>query len=150
MQKISIRETLMDFRNALGIYHFSKELTETEFNLISIVTEKMEENENINLSSLSNMLNITRSAVTQIVNKLEKKGYIEKYTLSTNKKEIYLKIGSKAIEQYNKVMDRIVLFFERLFEEVGQEGMENIHKYINVAKKIGKEMKAKGECICCN
>ena len=66
------------------------------------------------------------------------------------KKEIYLKIGKKALEQYNLVMDKVVLFFERLFEEVGQEGMDNITKYIEIAKRIGKEMKEKGECICCN
>ena len=126
MEKLSIRETLMDFKNALGICHFSKELSETEFNLISIVTENQE------------------------VNKLEQKGYLEKYTLPTNKKEIYLKIGKKSLEQYNLVMDKVVLFFERLFEEVGQEGMDNITKYIEIAKRIGKEMKEKGECICCN
>ena len=150
MEKLSIRETLMDFKNALGICHFSKELSETEFNLISIVTENQEVNKNINLSYLSNRLNITRSAVTQIVNKLEQKGYLEKYSLPTNKKEIFLKIGKKALEQYNLVMDKVVLFFERLFEEVGQEGMDNITKYIEIAKRIGKKMKEKGECICCN
>ena len=69
------------------------------------------------------------------------KQYIEKYTLTTNKKEIYLKIGQKAIEQYDIVMSKISYFFEELFDEIGQEGIENIERYIGIAKKIGLKMK---------
>ena len=90
---------------------------------------------------ISEELNITRSAVTQIATKLEKKKYIEKYTLSSNKKEIYLKIGEKAIEQYNLIMEKISLFCEKLFNEIGQEGVDNIDRYINICKRIGSEMK---------
>jgi len=148
MEKEKIRNSLMEFKNALGICNFSKELSETEFNLISIVTEHQKNREHINLTTLSERLNVTRSAVTQLANKLENKGYIEKYSLLTNKKEIYLKIGKKAIEQYNMIMDKITMFFEKLFKKIGQEGIDNIEKYIAIAKEIGEEMKKEGECKC--
>lgn len=148
MERCDIRTSLMDFKNALGICNFSKVLSETEFNLISLVTEAQEKKEHINLTTLSNKLKVTRSAITQITNKLEKKKYIEKYTLSSNKKEIYLKIGKKAIEQYNLVMGKITIFFEKLFEQVGQEGIDNIYRYISIAKEISQEMKKECEFKC--
>ena len=146
MQKNEIKKSLFDFKNALGINNFSSELSETEFKLISLVAEAQENNYDIKLSEISEKLNVTRSAITQVTNKLVEKKYIEKYTLETNKKEIYLKIGQKAIEQYNIVMSKITTFFERLFKEIGQEGIENIERYIEVAKKIGLEMKGENAC----
>ena len=146
MRKNEIKKSLFDFKNALGINNFSSELSETEFKLISLVAEAQENNYDIKLSEISEKLNVTRSAITQVTNKLVEKKYIEKYTLETNKKEIYLKIGKKAIEQYNIVMSKITTFFERLFKEIGQEGIENIERYIEVAKKIGLEMKGENAC----
>lgn len=148
MQNLQIKHSFMDFKKALGINHFSKELSETEFKLIALVSDAYDNNENINLITISNELNITRSAVTQLAKKLEEKGYVERYMLSTNKKEIYLKVGSKAISQYNNIMEKISCFFERLYSEVGQEGMDDIERYIQVFKKIGKEMKEECECKC--
>ena len=145
MQKVMIKNSLLDFKNALGINNFSKELSETEFRFISIVAEAEAKEETINLTTISEQLKVTRSAITQIANKLQEKDYVEKYTLPTNKKEIYLKTGKKAIEQYNKIMEKISYFFEKLFDEIGQEGMDNLERYISISKKIGYELKEKGE-----
>lgn len=148
MQNVQIKQSILDMKKALGINYLSKDLSETEFKLIALVSDADDHNENINLIKISNELNITRSAVTQLANKLEGKGYIKKYTLSTNKKEIYLKVGSKAIEQYNIIMEKISVFFEKLYNEVGQEGIKDVERYINIFKKIGKEMKEEGENTC--
>ena len=142
-----LQDSLIDFKKSLGFCHFSKELSETEFKLISLVTRAQENHENINLTTISTEVDVTRSAITQIVNKLEKKDYIEKYSLSTNKKEIYLRIGKKAIEQYDYIISKVSEFFERLCEAIGQEGVENLEKYLEISKKIGREMK--GECDKC-
>ena len=56
-----------------------------------------------------------------------------------------LRIGKKAIEQYDKVVAKITFFFEKLFEEIGQEGVDNIERYIDIAKKIGMQMKMENE-----
>lgn len=144
MQDSKIKQSLFEFKESLGLCHFSSELSETEFKLISLVTRAREKNENINLTTLSSELNVTRSAITQIAHKLEKKNYIEKYSLSTNKKEIYLRIGKKAIEQYEYIVSKVSEFFKRLYDEIGQEGIENLEKYLEIGKRISEEMK--GEC----
>ena len=144
MNKYDIKKSVFDFKNAVGINNLSNDLSETEFRLISLVADAQDNNYDIKLTEISDKLNVTRSAITQVTNKLVEKKYIEKYTLESNKKEVYLRIGEKAIDQYNKVMVKISIFFERLFNEIGHEGIENIEKYIEVAKRIGIEMKKEG------
>ena len=141
MDRIGIKKSLFEFKNSLGIYHFSNDLSDTEFKLISLVTRAQEMKEDINLTTLSNELNITRSAVTQIANKLEKKEYVEKYTTSTNKKEVYLRIGKQAIEKYEHILSKVSEFFARLINEIGQEGIENLERYLTIGRRIGQEMK---------
>ncbi len=148
MTRGNIKQSLMEFKNALGVGNFSNELSETEFKLLSLVADAQNVNNNINLTTISSALNVTRSAVTQMVNKLVEKNYIEKYTLETNKKEIYLKIGKNAYEQYNIVMEKMTLFFERLFEAIGPEGVENLQNYLDIAKQIGENLKKECEIKC--
>lgn len=148
MTRGNMKQSLMEFKNALGVGNFSKDLSETEFKLLSLVSDAQNSNDHINLTTISSALNVTRSAVTQMVNKLVEKEYIEKYTLETNKKEIYLKIGKNAYEQYNIVMEKMTLFFERLFEAIGPEGVENLQNYLDIAKQIGENLKKECEIKC--
>ena len=39
MKKHEIRAKFLEFKNSMGLNNFSSELSETEFNLLSIVTE---------------------------------------------------------------------------------------------------------------
>jgi hypothetical protein len=40
-----LQDSLIDFKKSLGFCHFSKELSETEFKLISLVTRAQENHE---------------------------------------------------------------------------------------------------------
>lgn len=54
--------------------------------------EAIGNHENINANLLSKVLGITNGAVTQMTDKLIKKGLISKYKIETNKKEVYFKL----------------------------------------------------------
>jgi hypothetical protein len=56
MQKVMIKNSLLDFKNALGINNFSKDLSETEFKFISIVAESEINDKTINLTTISDDL----------------------------------------------------------------------------------------------
>ncbi len=46
----------------------------------------------VNASELANILGITNGAITQVTSKLIKKGLIEQYRMSNNKKEVYYQL----------------------------------------------------------
>lgn len=80
--------------------------------------------EEINASQLSNKLDITNGAVTQVAQKLIQKKLIEKYRKETNKKEVYFKLtelGKIAYENhkaFHKVLDdKIIEYLKGLSEE---------------------------------
>ena len=59
----------------------------------------------INAVEISHRMNVTRSAVTQMSNKLEDRGLIEKYAKPDNKKEKYIRLtreGERTLAEYEK------------------------------------------------
>ena len=48
-------------------------------------------------------------------------------------------------DKIKNIMDKITDFFERLFLEIGEEGMVNLSRYFSIAKKISSEMKKESE-----
>lgn len=55
-----------------------------------------------NITMISHALNMTKGGITKITTKLQKKGYIEKYKLEGNKKEVHFKLTDLGRELYVK------------------------------------------------
>jgi len=55
----------------------------------------------VNATCAAQKLGITKGAVTQIADKLVKKGFVEKYKKPDNKKEVYIKLTSDGEIAYN-------------------------------------------------
>lgn len=70
-----------DYGDGNLLYNSEAELVETIHN-----------NDAMNVSELSAHCGVTKSAITQICNKLIEKGILEKYSVGKNKKERYLRL----------------------------------------------------------
>lgn len=66
------------------------------------IIELVGKNTNINIVGLATKLNVTKGAVSQVVSKLVKKGYLEKQRNPENPKEIQLFLTSKGKIVYDK------------------------------------------------
>lgn len=69
-------------------YGTSSELTASEIDLLKCVQRKKE----AKAGEISSYLGVTNGALTQLAMKLQKKGYLEPYRISGNKKEIYYRL----------------------------------------------------------
>lgn len=77
----------------------SVDLFRSEINFLCAV----EENEKANVSVLSNLLGVTKGAVTQVSDKLIEKCMLERYSLESNKKEKFYRLtqdGCDALQTY--------------------------------------------------
>lgn len=99
---ISAQQKLpMEYSDGQVIYHAEMELL-----------QQISENPDANVSDLSRMSGVTKSAITQMGSKLLDKGVIEKYSVPTNKKEKYFRLtkAGEAIrhehEEYHKDASR--------------------------------------------
>ncbi len=86
--------------------------------------EAVEPGDGMNASQVAKKLGITKGAVTQIADKLVKKGLVEKYKREGNKKEVYIKLKSDGVIAYEnhqffhkKLGDKMIEYLDGLNPE---------------------------------
>ncbi len=96
-------------------------------------------NPNSNVKDLSNILNITKSAVTQYGNKLETKGILNRYLKEGNKKEKYFQLSKKGenirlkhIQLHNKANTEICNYLLTLKENDRKVILDFLEKISNL------------------
>lgn len=80
------QKTPRDYGTGHLLYHSEVALLET-----------IENHPERNVSDLAAMMNVTKSAVTQLTSKLFEKGLIEKYTIGNNKKEKFFRLSEAGL-----------------------------------------------------
>jgi DNA-binding MarR family transcriptional regulator len=99
-------------------------LYQSEIHTIEVIGK----NENTNAGQIASLLGVTNGAVTQIADKLIKKGLIYKYYLPNNKKEVYYKLtelGRIADTSHSEFRDFIYSKVSSFLDEL-QEDSFNI------------------------
>lgn len=66
-----------------------------------------------NVTKIADNMQMTRGAISKMTKKLLTKGLIEKYTLESNKKEIYFKLTESGMELYREHEKRHKLWEQR-------------------------------------
>lgn len=84
-------------------------------------------------SKLAKVLGITRSAVSQMVNKLEAKNVVRRVPDEKDRKIAYIELSESARAKYEEVKARIGDFFERV---IGKLGEERVKKFVREASEF--------------
>ncbi|MCQ6561412.1 MarR family transcriptional regulator [Paenibacillus mendelii] len=96
------------------------DLTPPQYLIIQILAVE----EKQNCSELAIALDITLSAVTNLTNKLVSKGYIERMTSETDRRNVYLRITDKGRDVENRMLDKYKEMTEILWEGFTDEEMD--------------------------
>ena len=98
------------------------------------------QNKNQNMAEMAYYLGIPASTFSKNINKMMKKGLVEKYHISTNRKEIILRVsdfGKDVYEQYSRFA------YERLYKDVfsvlDQVPAEYVEKFTQILKLCAEE-----------
>ena len=99
-------------------------LTTTEFRLLREILIEEERGEKIISSELARRLGITRSAISQLVSKLEERNIVERVASATDKKIAYVCFTDYALRLFdeqckvsNEIMNRVV-------QKMGEEKLD--------------------------
>lgn len=115
-------------------YYGDKLLYRAEVELL----EKIELYPNLNVSKLSNLLNVTKSAVTQICGKLIDKGLIEMYKDPKNKKEKYFRLTQQGKDIWLKHQKQNSMAAKMLCEYLrglNEHEKKSILEFMQIMKK---------------
>ncbi|RWR13656.1 MarR family transcriptional regulator [Siminovitchia fortis] len=106
-----------------------QELSLEQFTLIRMVYR----NGPIRASELADLLFVHRSAITVRVDKLVKKGLLERERDEGDRRNVYLRVSEKGMEFYRTLESKINEFVEAIIRDIPKEEMEN---FLNVFEKI--------------
>lgn len=110
-------------------------LSQTEFRLILEVILEREKGRDIISSELARRLGITRSAVSQIVTKLEERDIVKRVASPTDRKIAYVQLSDSAISIFNEQLSHLNQVMDSVLQEYGEERLQSLlQEYDEFAK----------------
>ena len=109
------------FMEGLDLLPLNANLTQTEFRLIREIVMEREVGKQIISSELARRLNITRSAVSQLVTKLEKRGIVKRTSSPTDRKIFYVELSDSSIAVFKKLCDEANELINKVIAEFGED-----------------------------
>ena len=131
-------------RNMENIDFFAgvHELSRTEFRLLREVILEEEKGKSIISSELARRLGIPRSAVSQIVTKMEKDGVVNRVASPTDRKIAYIKLSNNSRAVFEEQCKEANETMSRTVAEVGEDKAKAFFDlYEEFRKAIDKVMK---------
>ncbi len=138
------------------IYHINKRLEDvkifdeelplnnTEMQMMREIVLAKESGKRLISSRLANTLGITRSAVSQMVNKLEEREIVCRVPDKTDRKIAYIELSEKAQGIYDRMKERVNLFLRKILEKLGEEKIGNFltsaNEFLDVCGEVLREM----------
>ena len=140
------------FLEGLDMMPANVSLTQTEFRLIREIVMEREAGKKIISSEIARRLNITRSAVSQLVTKLEKRGVVERTPSPTDKKIYYIVLSEASLnifrqqcEEANKLINRVVEVFGK---EKADQLIELYEEFASIFNQVREKSDNEKKIFC--
>lgn len=98
------------------------------------------QDKNLNMAEMAGCMGIPASTFSKNINKMMKKGLVEKYHISTNKKEIILRVsenGKALYEQYSRMAYETL--YQKVFTVLDEIPQEYVEKFTQVLRLCAVE-----------
>lgn len=130
----------------LDLFMCKSELSKTEFRLLQEVLSEQKRGNSVISSELARRLGVTRSAVSQIITRLEKKDIVKRIPSQTDRKTAYICLSDYVAREVELRCKRANECMERVAAAFGEERFRTFLGEVDeIAKKfkeIGKQMSA--------
>lgn len=120
--------TMLKKREALAVSAKRTHFSDTELRLLAEVLSANYEGKRLISTQLAALLGITRSAVSQIVNRLEEQGVVRRVADAVDRKIAYIEITEGVLETYKDDLKLCAEFVGSIVEEFGEESFFTMTK----------------------
>lgn len=111
----------------------------TELRLLSEIISAKSKGERLISTEIAKRLGITRSAVSQIVNRLEEQGVVKRIPDNVDKKIAYVEITENAMDECSEDMKGCIKFIGNVVNKFGEEKFnrmcEQIEEFADLIEK---------------
>lgn len=140
---IKLIQTTKDMES-LDLFPEASKLSKTEFRLLREIIMERERGNGIISSELSRRLGITRSAISQIVTKMEERGIVRRVASPTDRKIAYVQLSEASLALFEEQCAQANRLVERVTEEFGKERIcaliEQYDELSAIVERVRKEM----------
>ena len=116
----------------IAVTRKSNRFNDTEMRLLREILEAKRRGTRLISTKLADKLNITRSAVSQIVNRLEAQGVVIRVADAVDKKIAYIEVTQETQIAYAKILKECRLLIGDVVEEYGEERFEKLCDELDV------------------
>lgn len=118
-------------------------LSRTERSILTVLCMAEAEGTRVISAQIAERLDVTRSAVSQAVDKLSSLGYVQRTPAETDRKIAYIELTSDAKKIYRSYIEREKALFDRVLSRMGEEGMSEFlalaEQFVCTAKEVRAE-----------
>lgn len=116
------------------------DLTPNEVSALKvIVTHNDKFHTDIKMSELSDHIEATKPATSQLVNRLEEKELIERFMTKEDRRVVYVKLTDKGREYYEINRTRLMDFLDYLMQEMGEGEAKELLRLFNRYREIERQ-----------
>lgn len=136
-EKEKLLEALHSLKRAHTCFSSPGEISRGEYFLLHrifhLTQDTEEESMGAKITDLSKAVQMSRPAISQMLNSLESKGFIERIMAKKDRRVVYVKLTQAGIEELEKNRQEFQNFFDRLVEELGSNDTAEL---IRLIKKL--------------
>lgn len=141
-----IYEIMEKFRRNVAYKKMNGEIPHSEFKLLKVIKRRNAEGEEVTVSTLSEQIGVSKSAISQMINHLEDEEYIERITTKNDRRLVYVRLtehGERFLtEQYQRFLQGMTEIFNQMGEKDTEELLRLLEKlYEIVTARTQKEPK---------
>ena len=126
----------------MELNEYKPRFNNSEMRLLGEVIKERQEGRKIISTELSKRLGITRSAVSQMVNKLEERNVLKRSPSATDKKIAYVELAAEAEKAYVEEHEKCCAFMGKLIEKFGQERLDELlslnEEFLSLVEELKK------------
>ncbi len=120
---LKLFQTIKDMEN-VDLFADAAKFSKTEFRLLREVVMEGEKGGDIISSELARRLGITRSAVSQIITKLEARDIVKRTPSATDKKIAYIRLSERAVAAFEAQCSEANAILGKVVEDLGEEKVQ--------------------------
>ena len=142
-QRENLLKALIRLRNIHKWFPNVCKISQGEFLMLHQIDELSKKSNNeggIKPSKLSSICEMSKPAVSQMLNSLDKKRYIERKITKEDRRMVYISLTQDGREKLKDATERFIGGFDRIICELGSEDTETLIKLLNKLCYIIEDM----------
>ncbi len=128
-------------RDAFIVAQKNSQFSDTELRMLSEILAAKHKGERLISTELANILGVTRSAISQIVNRLEARGVVKRVADDVDRKIAYIEITEDTLKQYETEIKACADYAGKVVEAFGVDKFGTLCAMVDEFCEVADVMK---------